>query len=34
MDYYYVLKLYAVDEIHFMSGENPDCYNYASDSRP
>ncbi|CAE7676226.1 unnamed protein product [Symbiodinium sp. CCMP2456] len=33
IDYHYVLRMYRLAEDFFMSPDNPDCYNYSSDSR-
>ena len=33
MDHHYVSKMFAIDDVHFMDSNNPECYNYSSDSR-
>ena len=33
IDHHYVSRMYRLDEEFFMSPDNPDCYNYSSDSR-
>ena len=33
IDFHYVSRMHGLAEEFFMSPDNPDCYNYASDSR-